>query len=115
MTATLTWGSSMPLPEYDGIGLEDVPIVASRRMLSGYLRTDILATKAKMTIRWGGLTLTERNALKSQWDSGTEASITLPDGQSYTVVAVTESWSEEQKYDAGGAPYYTVTIVFEEV
>jgi hypothetical protein len=105
----------MPLPALDGIAIEYQPIGASRRMLSGYLRFDLMAVKAKATVRWDGLTAAERLALKTQWDLGTEVTVALPDGLTFSAVAITEGWSEEQKFAANNAPYYIVTIVFEEV
>jgi len=117
MTVSLTWNSqTMPLPRKEGgIQIEDAPLVAARRMLSGTLRTDVIAVKARIALRWALLTASQRNTLKAQYDAGGSATLVLPDGQTFTVVAIAHSWREEVLYGVSGQPYYNISIDFEEL
>jgi hypothetical protein len=116
MSVSLTWGgSAMPLPAKEGIEIEDAPIVAARRMLSGTLRVDVIAVKAKIDLSWAGLSSAQRGMLKTQFDLGASASLTLPDSQAATVVPVMRSWRESLRYDVRGTAFYNVQIGFEEV
>ena len=105
----------MPLPDRDGIEVEDFPIVAVRRMLSGTLRVDLAAIKARVRVRWSGLTSSERSTLRARYDAADSATLVLPDRRSLTVVAVGNSWKESQFYDLSDVCWYTVQLEFLEV
>lgn len=105
----------MPLPDRDGIEIEAAPIVAARRSLSGALHVDLAAIKARVRVRWGGLTSSQRGTLRSRYDAGDSATLALPDGQSFTVAAVTGSWRETHFYDASDTCWYDVQIEFQEI
>jgi len=116
MSVNMTWGGNpMPLPDIDKIQVEDVPIGVTRRMALGTLRSDVVAVKARITVTWSYCTAAERATLKGEYDALSEATLALPDGQSYTVVAVGNSWREQQFYERGDVPRYTITVTFEEV
>ncbi|GAB4565371.1 MAG: hypothetical protein Kow0047_15930 [Anaerolineae bacterium] len=114
--ATMIWdGVETPLPDRDGVQIDDQFIGASRRMASGRLRTDIVAVKRRVRVTWSGCTQSERDALRARYLASGEAVITLPDGQTFTGVPKVGGWSERQIYDARDQPYYVVSVTFEEV
>ncbi len=117
---SIMWGTTaLPLPDRDGIEIEAGPIVAARRMLSGTLRVDVTALKARVRVRWSGLTAAQRATLRSLYEAevagGSAATLALPDGQSLTILAVANSWRETHFYDLSDRCWYTVTLEFTEV
>ena len=116
--ATMTWASvPLPLPGRDGIAVQRELIGSSRRMASGILRIDYVATKAKIAVKWDGLSVAEWNDLYEAWATYqlTAATLVLPSGQEFVVVAGHNMMSESQYYDANDAVVRDVSITFEEV
>lgn len=115
--STTLGGTTLPQPMTDGIAVEIVPIGSERRMLSGYLSVDMRAYKRKITIRWDGLTSSERTTLFNAWLANltAEAVLALPDGTSYSVMASAQAWAEQHWYDYNANVRYTISIGFSEV
>lgn len=115
--AIMTWGeTNLPLPDPEGIEVEDRAIAAGRRMASGVLRADYTAVKARITVHWPMLTWAERGVLSTRYNAGDAQGLVLPDGQTFTsVIAILDSWREQQWYDPSATAHYDVTITFEEV
>jgi hypothetical protein len=116
--ASLTLGlDDLPLPGRQGISLEYIPFGGQRRMLDGTMRVDIRGYKHRWTLRWEGLTQTERNALFASYGTHTytQATVVMPDGQTATVLAGTNSWREEAFYDFNDDPYYDVTFNLDQI
>jgi hypothetical protein len=119
----MTWGSyTLPGPDPDsgGIQIEHQALGSARRMRDGTLRAQITAHKDKIIVRWhGGFTAAERAALRTAWEAlrDTAASLTLPDGTSYTSVTVaTNSLSESLFFALGETPLQdSASLTFEEV
>ena len=113
---SFTWaGNSLPNTLTDNIRLEFVPVGGGRRMLDGTLRVDVAATKARVIINWGGLTKTQRDALKALVDANTVGDLVLPDGQTIAnAIATHNGWREMFYMDVENNPRYEVTVVFEE-
>ncbi len=117
MSQPMQWaGNTLPEPLKGEIRVEQIPIGNARRMLDGTLRVDVAATKARITVRWGGLTPAQRNTLRMLFDAKTVGQLVLPDGQTFTQAAATQNgWQERQQYDVWGDVFYEVTLTFEEV
>lgn len=115
MTLSLTWGTSLALPDYEGYTIEDEMIGSNVRTLAGTLRVDQIAYKMKITLRWSGLSTGERSTLASAYSTYAHVAttLTLPDGQAFTVFAV-DGYSEHVWYSRSDVPYYDVSIVFRE-
>jgi hypothetical protein len=117
MTLTMTWGSDpLPLPDTDGIRVEEIPIAASKRALSGRLHVDVMARYHRISATWTGLTASEWTTLAGHYagNRDTPSTLVLPDGQSFTNVVCTSNWPENQWFEMATVPRYDVTLEFEE-
>ena len=115
--STVIWGAyNLPTPDLEGIKIEQIPIEASKRMLSGRLRIDVLARYNRISIPWPYLTSTEWSLLYGYYviNRDVETSLTIPDGQTFDNVVCTSSWPENHFYEVAEIPYYSVTLEFEE-
>lgn len=116
---TIAWGgTNLPTVGEDGYKVEDQFFGTSSRTANGTLRMDYIAEKAKITMEWKGLTSSERTTLRSAYDAkgSTSNTLTLPDGQSFSVLAVQNSWKEIDIYhdERINAFRYDITIIFDE-
>lgn len=115
---TMTWdGTPLTQPDVEGISIDHGPIGAFERMLSGYLRADVTDWKHGIRVPWTLLTETERDNLRSTYESERIAGtlLVLPDGQSFYVLCGEGSWSEGLFFEAGSIPRYSVVITFDEI
>ena len=108
----------LPLPDAEGgVALSGQPVGASRRAWNGTLTLDYVATKRRIELHWGALTAGERDAVLTAWayflaQSGT---VTLPSGDSYTVVAALSELRYAPWYDGGGTAWWDVGLTLDEV
>ncbi len=118
MTLSMTWGATtLPNPdEENGVTIEAAIIGSNQRMLSGTLRAEIIAEKARIVGKWEGLNATERNTLRGAYDAynDTATTLTLPNSATYSVIAVS-GWREIPWWNRAETPFYNVTITFDEV
>ena len=122
MTLTLTWGGQALANPADetNIQIEREFVGSKARMIDGTLRADVAAEKATITIRWVGLSASEKSTLRTSAYLAyytTASNLVIGNGtttQTFSVLAV-DGWSEELWYDRATADYYDVTIVFTEV
>lgn len=116
--STMTWaGNNLAhVDEEGGITIDDAVIGSNQRMLDGTLRAEIIAKKARITLKWDGLTAAERTTLLGVYNTygATASTLVLPDSQSFSVLAV-DGWRESPWWSRGGTEYYNVTITFDEV
>jgi hypothetical protein len=118
MTAELVLGTDyLPLPARDGIEMDYIPFGGQKRMLDGTLRADLRGCKFRWTLRWEGLTQAERTALLQSYATHTytQATVTLPNGDAWSVLVGTNSWRETQFFDTVDTPYYNVTFNLDQV
>jgi hypothetical protein len=113
----MTWDSDpLPLPDTEGIRVEEVPVAASKRSLSGRMHVDVLARYHRISVPWSGLTASEWSALNGTYltNRDTPSTLVLPDGQTFSNVVCTGGWPESQSFEAARIPRYDVTLEFEE-
>jgi hypothetical protein len=117
--ANTTWGGiTLAQPDAeDGISISRKRIGGSRRMLSGTLKVDAIATKVAIKLRWTRLSAANWATLLSTYNSYHDASATLVlrDGTSYSVIASGDALTHAETYDAAGTPYYTANLSLDEV
>lgn len=97
-----------PAAERAGYQRTEVDAGALHELASGALVYDYVAARYRHSLKWSGITSAERNTIKTQFDNAKTAarSFTSPDGGSYTVLAVPNSWSEEYFSNDGGTTKY---------
>jgi hypothetical protein len=116
--ADLTWGGfTLPAPDSEGIEVRIRTVGSQERAADGTLHTEIISRKAEINISWSFLSAQERDDLwlvyLGLFDE--EATLVLPDGQSYSVVPELDGFHETEFWSYGTTPYYSVRITFLEV
>ena len=125
MTLHLYWDTTeIALPEENGIKIELRPLIGKTETSDGTLRLDTIGpsslTKARVTLKFAGLTASEYSTLSTAWDSYASAVKTLAFKEdtttlwSYDVLALHNGWKEGQWYDINDDSYIDVTLVFDE-
>lgn len=118
MTLSITWGgTALPLPAKDGIEVTEVIHGGHDRMITGTLRQQVIARKAKIKVKWHGLVITEWTTLHNTFLSkyNVASTLAITDGRSWSVLCVS-GWPEGPfAYNRSEVAYYTVTLDFEEV
>lgn len=121
MTLQLIYGdddTALPLPDAEGgVTLTGQPIGASRRAWDGTLTLDYVATKTRIELHWGALTASELSAILTAWGHFLTQSdtVTLPSGDSYTVVAALNELRYAPWYDGAGTAWWDVGLTLDEV
>ena len=117
MTTELRWGDLLlPLPDKDGIKVTRAVIGSKRRKKDGALVGNYTATKRTVSVTWTALSADERMLLYDVLDhhGTTVCRLDMPDGQTMLAASNLDDVDETQWFDANDAPYYDVTVVWEE-
>lgn len=117
MTTELRWGDLLlPLPDKDGIKVTRAVIGSKRRKKDGALVGNYVGMKRTASVTWTALSADERTLLYDALDhNGTAVCrLDLPDGQTLLAASNLDDIEETQWFDANDAPYYDVTVVWEE-
>jgi hypothetical protein len=115
---TVTWGGTVFNPQPDDYRITGQFIGSAARMADGTLRVDYVAEKARITLRWTGLSYSQLQALRSLYEAkaASEQTLVLFDGRTYTVIAAPGGWQEQETIPASAtALWYGVTLTFDEV
>ena len=118
MTPELFLGNTrLPLPDQDGITMQQTPLGAANRMLAGNLCVDLVVVKRSVSLHWSLLTKAERDTIVTAWTACLTAAtvLVLPDGVTLVVLPGLNARSETIVYDAHDVPYYNLSLRFEEV
>ena len=120
MTLSMTWGGTAisPLPDNEGLAAPDEFFGSAARMADASLRVDYIAEKRKIPLKWSGLTYAQLTSLRAVYDAkgSTSNTLALPDGRSFSVIAVHNGWREgDIWYDHAETAYYPLTITLDEV
>ena len=98
-------GLPLPMPLRDGISVPIQTIGFGQRMHDGSYRSDIVARKAQITIRWKKLTATEMGLVEAAMYQafGDGKVLILPNGRVYTCLLYTSDAADERSsVDLGG-------------
>lgn len=114
----MTWGGTAFNPQPDDYRVTGQFLGSSVRMADGTLRVDRVAEKARIVLRWTGLTYAQLQGLRSLYDSKAqvESALVLFDGRTYTVLAAANGWQESEVVPASATQlWYSLTLTFDEV
>ena len=110
-------GLPLPMPLRDGISVPIQTIGFGQRMHDGSYRSDIVARKAQITIRWKKLTATEMGLVEAAMYQafGDGKALILPNGREYWVVpSGTAPIDKVQFYSISDTVYFDTSVVLEE-
>lgn len=114
--ATSLGGTTLAEPTYglDGYELEHVTMGATHDLASGAVHYDYVNTRYKITLRWKVITASEKNTIRGKVEVTTSQTLVTPDGNTYTVFTVPNSWRESYIEGGDGVKYYNCEAQFEE-
>lgn len=115
--ATTLGGVTLAEPTFghDGYEAELADVGAVHEMADGSLVYDYVSSRHKFTLRWKGITATERNAIRTRYLVKTEQAFSPPDESgSYTVLVVPNSWRDSYLEDGGGTARHDCELRLEE-
>lgn len=116
--ATKLGGVTLPQPvaETEGHEIGTVDVAKQLTMADGSLRVHHQAYRRRFTLKWRGLTSTERNTIWGRYVvKTTQAYVGPEDATSYTVVVTPNSWKQTSNTIAGGAYRFDVSMQLDEV
>ena len=107
---------TLPTCAKDGIAIEPAVKAVIAEMYSGRLRVRRKKERKRIAIRWPKLTTAENTALEAAYDGciGYWSTLTLPDGQTFTVKCEHYGWKSVPWFDYRDTPFYDVSLTFEE-
>lgn len=111
----LVWGAHT-LAQVDaegGLLVSDPQIGSQQRMLDGTLRTQLLAQKAAITLKWSGLTAVQKAAIVAAYAANktTATALQVSDGRTWNVIPALTALVEEAPFWEGGVtPLYTLSL-----
>jgi hypothetical protein len=114
--ATTLGGTTIadPMAGADGHRITAHDIGVEMTMADGSLRYEHVGTRKHFALRWQGITGTQKGALWTRYLVKTAQTFVPPEGGSYTVLVVRDSW-EEASIEASDATYrYNVALELEE-
>ena len=115
---TISWGGSNFSPQPDDYQITDQFLGSAARMADGALRVDQIAEKARVVLKWSGLTYAQLAAIRVIYDAKATTANTLAlfDGRSYSVIGIQGGWQEANTENASStALWYSLTITVDEV
>lgn len=101
-----------PLWDYEGYEKGAHDIGAAQEMIDGSIVYDYTGTRLAFVLRWVGLTAAERNAIWARYIIKTAQTFEPPDGGSYSVIVVPNSWLEAY-IESDATPRYKVELSLE--
>lgn len=107
-------GATVATPAEEGGQVTARDIGTQMDMADGSLRVDHVGTRRRFLVQWRGVTGAEKSTLWTRYLVKTSQTWVPPEGGSYTVVVVPDSWQEESMTGADGNYYYDVSFEMEE-
>jgi len=107
--ATTLGGTTLAEPAYghDGCIRTVVDVVAQHELLSGDLAVDYTGYRWRWSLRWQGITTTERNTIRGKYLVRTTQTFSPPDtATEYTVLVVPNSWRDSYIEGGDGTQYW---------
>lgn len=110
--ATTLDGVSLPTPYFDESGQQQTAQDVGREFVtaSGKIRRHVVGTRRLWNPMWRGVTKAQRNTLWTRYCDKDSQAWVPPEGGSYTVLVVANSWMAKTFTATGGTEYYNVTF-----
>lgn len=106
-----TWGGT-GIPDPTGWEIDDALIGAQYTTADGSLRTDSIATKRTIRVRWELITAAQRDTIYGKHIGTAAATLTFPNADSYSVIGLRNSYRAAPTGGASGT--WTVSLAVRE-
>ena len=115
--ATTLGGAALGEPAYeaDGYQLEAVTIGALNEMASGAVVHDYVTTRYHFSLKWKAIIEAEKDVIRGKALVGPAQTFITPDGDTYTVVVVPNSWRESYVEGGDAVKYFNCELQLEEI
>lgn len=104
-----------PAYEADGFTLEAVSVGAVHDMSTGAKKYDLITTRYRFNLKWKMITAAERVTIRTQAEVITAQAFITPDGDTYSVFVVPDSWRENFVEGGDLTKYYNCELQLVEV
>lgn len=115
--ATSLGGVALAEPAYadEGYIVEAADIAVQHQMADGSTAIDSVGTKLRFTLNWNRITNAEKNTIYARYIIRSSQAFVSPDGTTYTVLVVPNSWRRTYIEDGSGTKRFNCSLQLIEV
>ena len=115
--ATSLGGTALAEPAYadEGYIVEAVDVAVQHQMADGSTAIDSVGTKLRFTLNWNRITNAEKNTIFARYSVRSSQAFVSPDGTTYTVLVVPNSWRRTYIEDGSGTKRFNCSLQLIEV